>query len=303
MLRHFFVSIADTRKSYIEAMVNVVSYYNEKLKGRVNIGILVRWTKWKNIPPLYRLHEKYGLKLFVDSAGFEQLSSNADIVNPMFPFKYASWYNRYSDTIDFIAVPDIPVHSRDKFFDSGTRLKLINETIRRAKIFTMISHEKEKIILVLQGFELEEYVYSFIQYMLEPVFSETRSMIHKNNDYYRVFAVGSVCVRKPEASGKTTKMAEGKAAGTLFQFMKQFLNHDWGDIRGFHFFGLHTAAIKRFGKHAMFYGSDTGAYGLNFKYKWKTTLKCRELNEECYAKAIEHQLRVSLNSFFNKQLD
>lgn len=299
-MRFFFISIADTRREFIESALNVISHYNRRLG--VEVGVLVRWTKWRKVKPLYGLHERYGVKLFVDSAGFEQLVGG-DVSNPLFPYKYASWFNRFSDTVDYVAVPDIPVHGRREFFNKHKRMRLINETIKRSKLFVSSVEDKDKVILVLQGYEVDEYKYSLSMYLGDPVFHDTRSLAHGNGDYYRVLAVGSVCVRKPESAGKTTVIAGGLGAGTLFKFMDEFLGSKWQDwIRGFHFFGLHTSAIRRYGRHKLFYGSDTGAYGLNFKWKWKTTLGCEKPDAKCYAKAIEKQILVSLRSLLNKDI-
>ena len=313
-MRFFYIAPSDT--SNIDVVFEVVSSWNErlrKLRG-IQVGVLIRFAKWRRACTPCRLAEKYNVPLFVDNGAFEYLSATAlerqeldSSVIERWIIHYSSWLANWYNYVVAAAMPDIPVHGR-KFLDRAVRVRRIETTVllheRFARILRRIEPAAvEKAIVVLQGYTVDEYEYSLeLLSGKHDLLGDTQSFSGRG-PYSGIFGVGSVCVRKPSARGKTGVLADGAAAGTLHSFMNEFLNHEWpGLVRGFHFFGLHTEAVRRYGMHRLYYASDTGAHGLNYRYKWRTRLGCRSPDTECYARSIESQLRTTLGPLAYPQL-
>lgn len=306
-MRFFYIALAETR--HLEDIFQLLDTWSHRLHPTrgVLVGALVRFTKWRSGCLPCKLAEKYGVPLFVDNGAFSYLTAS-ELENPtldsgkinMWIMDYSSWIAAWHNHLTAYALPDIPVHGRE-FLPPELRRRRIELTARLHERFTRLLRSKEPHaitngVVVLQGYTLDEYMYSLKLHMNNiDLLSETRSFNPGREPYGGIFGVGSVCVRKPSSKGKTAVIAEGKAAGTLNSFMKQFLEADWPQpLIGFHFFGLHTDAIKAHAMHPRYYASDTGAHGLNYKYKWRTVLGCRRLDRDCYLSAIDRQIRISL---------
>jgi len=313
-MKFFFICIAETK--YLEDIFNLLSQYDEVFNKHhgIRLGILIRFTKWRSCKPC-KLAERYNVPLFVDNGAFDYLSktdlekeSLSHSVLEKWVTRYASWVSTWYPYVTVAAMPDVPVHGRE-FLPHELRLKRIELTAKLHARFAQLLKRLDpgslsRVLIVLQGFTVEEYYYSLRLHLENfDVLADTLSLSSNGRPYAGVFGVGSVCVRKPSAKGKTALLAEGKVAGTLAQFMREFLGFDWPrDIRGFHFFGLHTEAVRSFSSHPLYYGSDTGAHGLNYKYKWRTRLKCSSLNKDCYLRAVETQVRLTLSPYLNKPI-
>ena len=303
MIRYFYIAIAEQRTNVLEDVANLLSSYTTKLPLR--LGILVRFTKWFTCQPC-KIAEKYDIPLFVDNGAFDFLKGRLDnhlvydVLLDKWVRRYVSWLQAWYNYVTAAALPDIPVHGRD-FVGPQERLNRIRLTARLHDLAIKQLRRCEpwalaKSVPVIQGYELWEYQYAAT---LLP-FHETATTV--GDDYRGVVGVGSVCVRKPSAKGKTGVLASGVAAGTLRGFMREFLDAKWPrEIRGFHFFGLHTEAVHAFAFHPRYFASDTGAHGLNFRWKWKTFLRCRQPDGECYLRSVEHQVRTSLSPLLHNR--
>ena len=312
-MRFFFVALAETK--WIEDIINdAIKPFDERLwKTRgVRVGILVRFTKWRGVCIPCKLADAYNVPLFVDNGAFEYLSKT-DLERPHLDMRvlhrwlsdYARWLTSWYTYATAAALPDIPVHGRD-FLPADIRLDRIVLTSRLHTMFARMLRGLEpeamrKTIIVIQGFEVHEYQLS-AALNLTPELTETCTLAG-GCEYHGIVGVGSVCVRKPSAAGKTAVLAGGVAAGTLRSFMREFLAARWPrEIRGFHFFGLHTEAVHHFAMHPRYFASDSGAHGMNYKYKWRTVLGCRRLDKECYVRAVTDQLRRTLRPLLNTVL-
>ena len=314
-MRYFYIAVAKTR--HLESIFNVVAEYSDELwrVHGVRVGVLIRFAKWKKGCHPCKLADMYGIPLFVDNGAFSYLSA-AELENPSLDSakirkwvtEYASWSSTWYTYATALALPDIPVHGRD-FLPPDLRRQRIELTARLHAWFARMLRRAEPAALehfmaVLQGYTVEEYMYSLKLHTQNiDDLGETASFNPGREPYGGVFGVGSVCVRKLSAGGKTALLAGGKAAGTLHDFMREFLSADWPrPVTGFHFFGLHTDAVRRWGLHSRYYASDSGAHAMNYKYKWRTVLGCRRLDEECYRRAVESQIRKTLAPFMSHQL-
>lgn len=310
-MRFFFIALAETR--YLEEIFQAIDEYNARLSKErgLSVGVLVRFSKWKRVCLPCKLAEKYNTSLFVDNGAFTYLSASAleqehldEHVVKKWLADYSRWINTWHNYVTAAAMPDVPVHGRE-FLPKSLRAHRIWFTAQLHKLFAkMVRQALHKMIVVLQGYTLREYYDSLRLHMENyDVLGETLSFNPGRDPYGGVFGVGSVCVRKPSSKGKTAVLAEGRAAGTLRDFMKEFLGFQWpGGLNGFHFFGLHTEAVKTFSMHPLYYASDTGAHGLNYKYKWRTRLGCQRPDAECYRRAVENQIRLSLSPYLSQPL-
>ncbi len=314
-MKYFYIAVAETR--YLEDIYSKIKEWDErlnKLRG-IRVGVLVRFAKWKTGCKPCKLSEKYDVPLFVDNGAFSYLSASDleqealdDRALHKWITDYSKWIAAWYPYVTAAAMPDVPVHGRD-FLPSSLRAARIWLTAGLHQLFAKMLRRMEpaaleKMIVVLQGFTVEEY-WKSLQLHLGNAdhLSDTLSFNPGREPYGGVFGVGSVCVRKPSSKGKTAILAGGKAAGTLKEFMRDFLSYGWPElVRGFHFFGLHTEAVRWFASHPRYYASDTGAHGLNYKYKWRTVLGCERLDGKCYQKAVESQLKATLGHLANPQL-
>jgi len=313
-MRFFFIAVAETK--FLDAVFEVVAEYGKLLWKRrsIRLGVMIRFSKWKGICKPCLLAEEYGVPLFVDNGAFDYLT-RADLERPLLSEAtllkwiedYARFARRYAKYCVALAMPDIPVHGRD-FLPADVRLQRIVLTAKLHKRFArMLRREPDilqKFIVVIQGYTVGEYMLSW-ELNTSPDVYETQTFCTSSEcEYGGVVGVGSVCVRKPSARGKTGVLASGVAAGTLAEFMREFLDARWPrEIRGFHFFGLHTDAVRHFWSHKRYYGSDTGAHGLFYKFKWRTILGCKALDKVCYAKAVEKQIRITLGPLLEQTLE
>lgn len=303
-MRYFYVAPADAR--YIEDTIALISKWDEKMNRYwgLRVGILLRFTIWNDCKAC-RLAEKYNVPVFVDNGAFAYLTGSG-APSPKWLPDYYLWLKRWGNYITVAALPDLPVHGRE-FYPGPERLRRIKLSIRLhrefARMLKWMPDVLEKTILVLQGYLLEEYLYAYKSMREVAELRETCTM-GGGCPYHGVYGVGSVCVRKPSSRGQTSVLADGKAAGSLHNFLREFLNYRWlEDVRGFHFFGLHAEAIQRWGHHPRYYASDTGAHGMNYKYKWRDVLGCRAPDKQCYLKSIEHQLKRSLAPYLSRSLE
>ena len=313
--RFFYIAVAETK--WLEDIFTKIAEYSELLWKRhgIRVGVLIRFAKWKRGCQPCRLADMYRVPLFVDNGAFSYLTAS-ELENPTLDsakinkwlMEYSSWARNWYSYATALALPDIPVHGRE-FLPAELRGHRIELTTRlHVRFARMIRRAEpaalERFIAVIQGYTVEEYMLSLASHIYhDDVLGETASFNPGRDTYGGVFGVGSVCVRKLSAKGKTALIAEGRAAGTLHDFMRDFLAAEWPDtLRGFHFFGLHTDAVRRWGSHSLYYASDTGAHGLNYRYKWRTVLGCRQLDRDCYIRAIESQLRLTLSPFLSTGL-
>ena len=296
-MRFFYVALSETRRDVLERIFGVISDWNERT-GRygIRVGVLVRFSKWRRVCLPCRLAERYGVPVFVDNGAFDYLARGLESsIIDRWVFDYASWVRVWGNWITAYALPDVPVHEGPSFLGLEDRLGRIKLSARVHGVFAGRVGDSvlERGVVVLQGYALEEYEYSYELLSGIPELGGTQSFSGRG-PYAGVFGVGSVCVRKASSNGKAALLAGGRAAGTLRGFLREFLGRCCPDIVGFHFFGLHKDAVGWFGRDARYFASDTGAHGFNFRYKWKSFLGCRELDPTCYARAVEHQLRITL---------
>lgn len=310
-MKFFFVALAETK--HLEDIFAKIAEWDErlrKLRG-IRVGVMIRFTKWKRACTPCRLAERYNLPLFVDNGAFSYLSTSEleeehidSSVLRRWVVDYAGWMRTWHNYVTAAALPDVPVHGRD-FLPPLLRGHRIWLTAQLHVMYARLARETlPRMVVVLQGFTVEEYAKS-LKLHLENynLLGETLSFNPNKEPYGGIFGVGSVCVRKLSAKGSTALLAGGKAAGTLKEFMKDFLAYEWPElVRGFHFFGLHTEAVRWFHSHPRYYASDTGAHGLAYKYKWRTVLGCRRLGRECAVKAVEAQLKTTLGVLANPML-
>lgn len=311
-MRFFYIAVGERR--FVEDVVSLLTDFNSfSRKYGVTVGLLIRFTNWSSACLPCKLAEKYDVPLFVDNGAFSFLTTRDLDSNSVLDratlcrwvTKYSRWWCSWHNYATAMALPDIPVHGR-RFVERKTRLERIRLTAELHRMMVrMIRHcgdAVDRAVAVLQGYTVDEYMLSYKLYAETPELADIPSLSGRGV-YGGVYGVGSVCVRKPSSAGKTSVLAEGKAAGTLHEFLRRFLNADWDSgVRGFHFFGLHTEAVRRYGRHRLYYASDTGAHGLNFRWKWRTFLKCKQPDKDCYLKAVEHQLKTSLAPLLTKQL-
>ena len=311
-MRFFYVALAETRKDILEAIVGVVREWDERAKSKgVRVGVLVRYTKWRSrecIP--CKLARENGLPVFVDNGAFSFLTAK-DLEGTPDPYTlarwrqdYAQWLVNHSEDFFLAALPDIPVHGR-RFLAEPERAARIRLSTRNQELFVKTYGSilpLEKLVPVVQGYEAREYEESYRQLEASGVLEATAFNTY-SNVYEGVLAVGSVCVRKWTAKSKTGVLAEGKAAGTLKDWLPGFLSGCCRGALGFHLFGLHREAVSAYGWHPRFIASDTGAHGFSYKYKWKTVLKCRAPNTpDCAARAVDRQLRRTLQPLLLRSL-
>lgn len=300
-MEFFYIALSENRRSYIEAALGVIEEWNRK-SGRVRIGVLVRYTRARSNCQVCKMARDRGLPVFIDNGAFTHLKNLDSKLDPArierWLSDYASFIRSYHELFDYYALPDVPVHGR-RFLPMPERKDRIKLSARLHERFLgMVPRESlAKAVPVIQGYTLIEYLDSYRSLARLGVLNNTAYNLSR--DYYMVLAVGSVCVRKPSSNGKTGTLAGGEAAGTLDSFIREILEYGEIPAWGFHFFGLHREAVSKYGRHERFHASDTGAHGLNFKLKWRTFLKCRRQDEECYAKAVEHQLTVTLKNIVN----
>ena len=78
----------------------------------------------------------------------------------------------------------------------------------------------------------------------------------------------------------------------------------WAVLRPVIMFGLHREAVSTFGPHPRFHASDSGAYGLNYKYKWRPILGCRAPNTPgCAARAVHRQLARTPQPLLSRSIE
>ena len=309
-MRFFYVAIAETREDMVRAIIETIREWNERLRGKVEVGVLVRYTKWRSRPCLpCRLAKDEGLPIFVDNGAFSFLSSSELEAWPRLQVldywvrDYAEWLREHAGEFDFATLSDLPVHGRGFLSRARRHARIVLSTHLQARLLSMLpGFVRERMVPVVQGYLVTEYYESFRQLSSAGVLEE--SAYNLGGDYRGVIAVGSVCVRKSSSNGKTVVLAGGEAAGTLARFLRMFLEDCCIEVRGFHFFGLHREAVSRWGLHERFYASDSGAHGLNYKYKWRTILNCKAPNSpECAARAVDYQLRRTLTPFLSQSLE
>jgi len=311
----FYIAIAETR--YLEDIFSKLSEYDDffRKNNGIRIGALVRFTKWKKACTPCKLADKYNVPLFIDNGAFDYLTKSQLDAEAELEFNWRKWLMEYASFmsnwysyVTAAAMPDVPVHGREFLPPSYRMVRIMQTATFHAKFAALLRRLEpaalEKMIVVLQGYTVKEYAASLEEHMKnKDILSDTLSFNPGREPYGGVFGVGSVCVRKPSSKGKTALLADGRAAGTLKQFMKEFLTYGWPEnVRGFHFFGLHTDAVRLFANSPRYYASDTGAHGLNYRYKWRTVLGCKKPDAECYSRAIESQIRLTLSPFLSKQL-
>lgn len=268
-MRGFYVAVAETQPVLVEEIVEVLGEASKRY--RVQLGVLVRYTKWRRrrCIPCEAARER-GLLIFVDNGAFTFLTSR-ELEGAPSPSTLASWRRDYArwladnaEHYDYAALPDIPVHGK-RFLPRGARLERIRLSAEnQARLLQLVpSFVREKLVPVIQGYDVEEYEYSYET--LESFLEETAYAM--SDGYYRVLAVGSVCVRKWTA--RRAGLAGGEAAGTLRGFLTRFLDGCCDDARGFHFFGLHSKATRLYGAHPRFLYADSGAHGFAYVYHWR----------------------------------
>ena len=308
MVRFFYIAIAAGKRSYVERALDVIEEWNGKTRPLgIQIGALLRFTNSNARPHCMacKLAKKRGLPVFIDNGAFTYLKSLDSKVNPWdvdrWLWDYKLFIEKFQDTIDYFALPDIPVHGR-RFVPPPERVERVKLSARLHRRFLDMIPRKAwpKAVPVIQGYTLVEYEDSYWSLARNGVLNVTAYM--ESEDYHGIVAVGSVCVRKPSSKGKTGLLADGEAAGTLDPFIQEILEYGEIPAGGFHFFGLHREAVSKYGRHERFHASDTGAHGLNFRLKWKTFLKCKRQDEECYARSIQHQLQVTLKPIMKTAL-
>jgi len=305
-LRYFLLAINDREKhDEIARYLRFLNSLLEKKGTETRIGALIRYTSFRTGCSPCRAYKSEGVLLFVDNGAFTYLSK-ADLdkslhighIKDRWLRDYFRFIKENSDRIDVFALPDVPVHGKH-FVEREERARRIEMSARLHKEFyEMLSRKHSeaigKALAVLQGFELDEYLTSYD--MLKRLeLKGTLSFPDRSSvqtPFTGVLAVGSVCVRKPSSKGKTAVMADGRVAGSIYEFIEEFLGHPNWDvtISGFHFFGLHVRATRRYKDHVRFHSSDTGGHALNFKLKWRTFLKCEKPDTKCYIKSIARQV-------------
>jgi len=309
-MRFFYVAVAETRRDMLGAIIETIREWNERLKGRVEVGILVRYTKWRSrscIPCI--MAKENNIKVFIDNGAFsfltaEDLETWPRLERLEFWLKdYSGWLQEREGEYDFAALTDLPVHGKH-FLEKRERLqRVILSTLLQARLLSLLPDRvRPRMVPVLQGFTAGEYLWNYD--LMEKLELLEETAYGGSGEYSRVLAVGSICVRKPSANGKTGILADGAAAGTLDRVMHLLLNHFPPGVQGFHFFGLHREAVANWGRHPRFFAADSGAHGLNYRYKWRTVLGCTAPNTpSCAAKAVDHQLKRTLAPLLSESLE
>lgn len=308
-MRFFYLAIAETRRDIVEAIIQTIAEWNNsRVKGRVKVGVLVRYTKWRSrecIP--CRTATEHNIPVIIDNGAFTFLTSTC-LETRLDPFSlarwrmdYAVWLSSNTELYDYAVLPDIPVHGR-RFLDEKNRLERIKLSARNQELFLRVYGgilPLSKLVPVIQGYTIGEYSYSFKLLSKSGVLKGTA---YEDGDYKGILGVGSVCVRKWNSKRRTAKMTGGKVAGSLNEWLPVFLSKCCREVRGFHFFGLHSNAVRAYGRHPRFYSSDSGAHGYSYKYKWRSRLGCKAPNTpECASRAVEAQLERTLGPFLVEQ--
>ncbi len=313
-MRFFYVAVAETREDMLQAIIDTIAEWDARARPRgIRVGVLIRYTKWRSRPCLpCGLARDRGLPVFVDNGAFSFLTvedlegAPSPLTLSRWRVDYAEWLRRNWETLDYAALPDIPVHGR-RFLGPGERRERVRLSTANQSAFLDLVRPpaiRERLVPVVQGYTVEEYEYSLELLRKYGVLEETAYGAFIPNHYTGILAVGSVCVRKWSANGKTGLLAEGKAAGTLREWLPQFLDRCCPEASGFHLFGLHREATAAFGLHPRFYAADSGAHGLNYKYKWKSVLGCTAPNTpSCAAKAVDRQLSRTLQPLLSRSIE
>jgi hypothetical protein len=309
-VRFFYIAVAETRRDMLEAIIETIGEWDERARKRdIRVGVLVRYTKWRGRPCLpCRLAGDRGLPVFIDNGAFSFLTASDLEAWPRLQVldywlrDYAEWLRRHAGEYDYAALSDLPVHGREFLPAPKRQARIALSTHLQARLLSTLPGEvRRRMVPVIQGYAEREYVDSFRQLERAGVLEE--SAYSSSGGYAGVVAVGSVCVRKWSAAGKTGILAGGEAAGTLREFLKSFLDLCCHPARGFHLFGLHAEATRYYGSHPRFFAADTGAHGLNYRYKWRTVLGCQAPNtSNCAAKAVDRQLQRTLEPLLTRSI-
>ena len=302
-MRFFFVAIAETRSEIVESITRTIREWNTRLDGRLRVGVLVRYTKWRRrecLPCKYA--REYDVPVIIDNGAFTFLTASS-LEGRLDPFTLARWRTDYAlwlsanrDMYDKAVMPDIPVHGR-RFLGERERRARIELSALNQRLFLELYGgilPVDKLVPVIQGFTVEEYEYSYELLRSSGLLNGTA---YTHGDYEGVLGVGSVCVRKWSSKRMASTIAGGKAAGTLNKWLPVFLSKCCRSAKGFHFFGLHSRGVRAFGRHPRFHASDSGAHGYSYKYRWRT-LGCRAFNTpECAQRIVGAQLERVLKPF------
>jgi len=201
--------------------------------------------------------EYAGPKYALDNGAFQLLKADFDGQLTLDDLNLDSWFSRLAQSAssgcwDWVALPDLPVHGK-KFVEAHERVNRILLSARLHRLFLQRYYGEVLTTFrpVLQGFTTEEYLYS------------KRLVDQLRNEYTldTVYAVGSVCVRKP--SSTTRHLAEGKARGTVDE-LRELLDLTNAPL---HFFGLHGRFVRSLREHPNFFSADSGAAGLVFRWE------------------------------------
>ena len=202
-----------------------------------------------------RLTKEYSAEFALDNGAFQLLKADFDNRLTLDILNVDRWFSVLCRSVNegnwsWAALPDLPVHGR-KFVEAQERIRRVEMSAELHHIFLERCTSSVTFRPVLQGFTPEEYLLS----------KRLVDRLRERYDLDEVYAVGSVCVRKPSPTNKN--MAGGKARGTVEE-LRELLDSANAPL---HFFGLHGRFVRSLRSHPNFYSSDSGAAGLVFRWE------------------------------------
>jgi hypothetical protein len=203
----------------------------------------------------YKELDAFGIPLALDNGAFQLLKADFDGPLILSDGAVQKWLSSLAEATcwheyEWSALPDVPVHGR-RFVKASERSRRIELSASLHSLFLSRFSFCGKPVAVLQGYEVDEYLYSLKLLEARGVLEEALPFL----------AVGSVCVRKDSS---LSKLADGKAKGTASDFVGSLLS---AVPRRLHFFGLHGRFVKRWREHWKFRSSDSGAGGAVFRWE------------------------------------
>jgi len=249
-VREFYVAPRGSRRE-IEGILKRWDWF-QTLKRELDLpepGVLFVPGKHEDLSAEYRVLSA------LDNGAFQLLKADFDATLVLDAVQIVRWFTRLEEAVErgefkWFALPDVPVHGR-RFVDAGERLERMLLTLRLHYYFLRRYRGTVTPRAVLQGYEVEEYLYSYKLYEIHGILD----MVD------RVLAVGSVCTRK---NSSLTNLASGKGRGTHSDFLDELLRFV---PRPVHLFGLHGRFVRKHREHPKLYSSDSGAGGAVCKFE------------------------------------
>jgi len=276
---HLFVAVAETRTDVVAEIVSVVAEFSVRLRRRAQLGVLVRYTKWRRrrcLPCVTAMDA--GLPVLVDNGAYEFVSSGLGSIDvARWHEDYARWLETNDGTYTLAVLPDIPAtpggvpSARERRrllrLSAESQARFVAGFWRRVPVWRMVP--------VTQGFTISEYNESFDMLAGAGVLS------------YTAYSSGAGDYRGTLAIGSTRYWSAG--AASIEERVAEILDACCPAARRFHLLGAQQALVHY--PHPRLGGVDTGAHGHALKRRWRTDLKCDAPNKpDCYRRAVEQLL-------------